>query len=158
MFIYCDLLGKRWFPYYKHTLILAVLQYFTVLIMKNSTAVWKFMCEFKKDFYPFVFPSLSGNLCKMAPGCKKWLFLLQLEKWASPEYPTKGHSFCKQCLHNFQFMKTRFSWPNLSKLARADISCQFMKTRSLCRHCLQNEWTLAITLLTYTVKMFAINQ
>ena len=30
----------------------------------------------------------------------------------------------------------------LSKLARADISCQFMKTRSLCRHVLQNEWTL----------------
>ena len=31
-----------------------------------------------------------------------------------------------------------------NKLARADISCQFMKTRSLCRHCLQNEWTLVI--------------
>ena len=37
------------------------------------------------------------------------------------------------------------SSPNLSKLARADISCQFMKTRSLCRHCLQNEWTLLQT-------------
>ena len=34
-------------------------------------------------------------------------------------------------------MKTRSSSPNLSKLARADISCQFMKTRL--RHCLQNE-------------------
>ena len=30
-------------------------------------------------------------------------------------------------------MKTRFSSPNLSKVARADISCQFIKTRSLCR-------------------------
>jgi len=30
-------------------------------------------------------------------------------------------------------MKTRSSSTNLSKLARADISCQFMKTRSLCR-------------------------
>ena len=29
------------------------------------------------------------------------------------------------------------NWP----LAIADISCQFMKTRSLCRHCLQNKWT-----------------
>ena len=47
--------------------------------------------EFINDFYPFVFPSLSGNLCKMAPGCKKWLFLLQLEKWASPEYPTSNN-------------------------------------------------------------------
>merc|ERR1719319_359368 len=54
----------------------------------------------------------------------------------------KGHSFCKQCLHDLQFMKTMSSSPNLSKLARADISCQFMKTRSLCRHCLQNDWTL----------------
>ena len=32
----------------------------------------------------------------------------------------KGHSFYKQCLHDLQFIKTR----------------------SLCRHCLQNEWTL----------------
>ena len=54
----------------------------------------------------------------------------------------KGHSFCKQCLHDLQVMKKRSSSPNLSKLARADISCQFIKTRSLCRHCLQNEWTL----------------
>ena len=30
-------------------------------------------------------------------------------------------------------MKKGSSSPNLSKLARADISCQFMKTRSLCR-------------------------
>ena len=52
------------------------------------------------------------------------------------------HSFCKQCLHNRQFKKTRYSSPNLSKLARADISCQFKKTRYLCRHCLQKELTL----------------
>ena len=45
----------------------------------------------------------------------------------------KGHSFCKQCLHDLQFIKTRSSSPNLSKLARADISCQTMKTRSFCR-------------------------
>ena len=44
-----------------------------------------------------------------------------------------GHSFCKQCLHDLQFMKKGSSSPNLSKLARADISCQCMKTRSLCR-------------------------
>ena len=53
----------------------------------------------------------------------------------------KGHSLCKQCLHDLQLMKTWSSSPNLTKLA--DISCQFMKTRSLFRHCLQNEWTLA---------------
>ena len=44
---------------------------------------------------------------------------------------TKGRSLCKQCLHNLQFMKKISSSPNLAKLARADISCQFMKTRSL---------------------------
>ena len=48
-------------------------------------------------------------------------------------YLLKGHSFCKKCLHDLQFMKTRSSSPNLSKLARADMSCQFTKTRSLCR-------------------------
>ena len=53
----------------------------------------------------------------------------------------KGHLFCKQCLHELQFMKTRSSSPNLFKLARAYISCQFMKTRSLCRLGLPNEWT-----------------
>ena len=31
----------------------------------------------------------------------------------------KGHSFCKQCLHDLQFMKTRSSSPNLSKLTSA---------------------------------------
>ena len=36
----------------------------------------------------------------------------------------KGHLFCKYCLHNLQIKKTRYSSPNLSKLARADISCQ----------------------------------
>ena len=45
----------------------------------------------------------------------------------------KGHSLCKQCLHNLQFMKKGYSSPKVSKLARADISCRFMKTRSLCR-------------------------
>jgi hypothetical protein len=39
----------------------------------------------------------------------------------------KGHSLCKQCLHDLQFMKKGSSSLNLSKLARADISCQFMK-------------------------------
>ena len=40
----------------------------------------------------------------------------------------KGHSLCKQCPHDLQFVKKRsFS------IARADISCQFMKTRSLTR-------------------------
>ena len=55
---------------------------------------------------------------------------------------TRSHSFCKQCLHALPFRKTRYSSPNLSKLARVDISCQFKKTRYLCRHCLQNKWTL----------------
>ena len=41
----------------------------------------------------------------------------------------KGPSLCKQCLHDLQFMKKGSSSQNLSKLA----SCQFMKTRSLCR-------------------------
>ena len=45
----------------------------------------------------------------------------------------KAHSLCKQCLHDLHFLKKRSYSPNLSKLARADISCHFMKTRSLCR-------------------------
>ena len=75
-------------------------------------------------------------------------FLFSLMNFSSMFYSKfnkiyfKGHSFCKQQLHDLQFMKTRSPSPNLSKLARADISCQFMKTRSLCRHCLQIKWTL----------------
>ena len=46
----------------------------------------------------------------------------------------KGHSFLKQCLHDLQF-KNKVLLTKLSKLARADISCQFKKTRYLCRHC-----------------------
>ena len=57
---------------------------------------------------------------------------------------SKGHSFCEQCLHDLQFMKTRSSSQNLSKLARADISCQFMKTRSLCRHCSQMDFNSSL--------------
>ena len=40
---------------------------------------------------------------------------------------SKGHSLCKHCLHDLQFIKKGSSSPNLSKLARADISCQLMK-------------------------------
>ena len=54
---------------------------------------------------------------------------------------TKGSSFRKQCLHDIQFMKTRSSSPNLSKIVRADISNQFMKTRSLFRHCFHKLFT-----------------
>ena len=60
---------------------------------------------------------------------------------------SKGHSFCKQCLHNLLFKKTRYSSPNLSKLARADISCQFNKTRYLCGHSLQDEYICHYNLL-----------
>ena len=48
----------------------------------------------------------------------------------------------------------RYSSPNLSKLARADISCQFQKTRYLCRHCLQNEWTL-LTITSYIILSYS---
>ena len=69
---------------------------------------------------------------KMFSAIKRWIFCQEVKK-ASKQYTSKGHSFCKQCLHNLQFIKTRYiSW-NLSNLARADISCQFMKTRSLCK-------------------------
>ena len=57
----------------------------------------------------------------------------------------KAHK--KNKIKAIRFVKTRSSSPNLSKLARANISCQFMKTRSLCRHCLQNKWTLEATLI-----------
>ena len=39
----------------------------------------------------------------------------------------KGHSLCKKCLQDLQLMKKGSSSPNLSKLARADISCQYKK-------------------------------
>ena len=45
----------------------------------------------------------------------------------------KAHSLCKQCLHDLHFLKKGPFSTNISKLARADISCHFMKTRSLCR-------------------------
>ena len=67
----------------------------------------------------------------------------------SKTYRTKGHSFRKQCLHILQFKKPMYSSPNLSKLARADISCQFKKARNLCRHCLQNEWTLTVSTVSF---------
>ena len=54
---------------------------------------------------------------------------------------TKVHSFLQQYLHDLQFMKTRSSSPNLSKLAPAGISWRpcFHKLK---KHCLRNEWIL----------------
>ena len=49
-----------------------------------------------------------------------YLFLVIFQKL---DCVVKGHSFCKTCLHDLQFKKTRYSTPNLV-------------------HCLQNEWTL----------------
>ena len=45
----------------------------------------------------------------------------------------KAHSLCKQCLHDPHFLKRGSFSPDISNVARADISCHFMKTRSLCR-------------------------
>ena len=72
---------------------------------------------------------------------KSLVVQIGLSNWMSvwAERVTKGHSLCKQCLHDLQFIKKGPSSPNLSKLARADMSCQFKKTRYLCRHCLQKE-------------------
>ena len=80
---------------------------------------------------------------KMFSAIKRWIFCQEVKK-ASKQYISKGHLFCKPCLHDIQFIKTRYFSRNLSKLARADISCQFKKPRYLCRHCLQNEWTLDV--------------
>ena len=66
----------------------------------------------------------------------------------------KGHSFCKQCLHNLQFKKPRYSSPKTSKLARADISCQFKKAMYLYRHSLQNEWTLVFQSYFFFIQEF----
>ena len=44
----------------------------------------------------------------------------------------RAHSLCKQCLHNLHFRK-KDPLTKPFKLARADIHCHFMKTRSLCR-------------------------
>ena len=46
---------------------------------------------------------------------------------------TKAHSLCKHCLQNLHFLKKGSFSPNRPKLARADITCNFMQTRSLCR-------------------------
>ena len=69
----------------------------------------------------------------------------------------KGQSCCKQCLHHLHFMKTKTSSPNLQKLARADISCQFMKTKILVQNCLQNEWTLLISFQYLFFHIFQYN-
>jgi hypothetical protein len=53
-------------------------------------------------------------------------------------------------------MKTRFSSPNLSKLARADISCQFMKTKSLCRHFLQSLFSVHTKKFVQISKLVAV--
>ena len=46
---------------------------------------------------------------------------------------TKAHSLCKHCLQNLHFLKKGSFSPNRPKLARADITYNFMQTRSLCR-------------------------
>ena len=75
------------------------------------------------DIWPFF---IDIYLMKELQKCKgTWYFTM--------DFCGKGHSFCKQCLYHVQFMKTRSSSQNLSKLARDDISCQFMETKSLCR-------------------------
>ena len=43
------------------------------------------------------------------------------------------HLLCEQCLHNLHFLKKGSFSPNLPKLARAHISCHFLKKGSLCR-------------------------
>ena len=95
-----------------------------------------------KNVKKFLRLGIHGKLCSkpyILPHIKSskdffhWFFEIEHSFCFISNGPTKDHSFCRQCLHDLQFMKTRSSSPNLSKLARADISYQFMKTRSLCR-------------------------
>ena len=58
---------------------------------------------------------------------------------------TKAHSLCKQCLHNLHFLKKGSFSPNLSKLARADISCHLIKNKILVQNCLLNKWILGMS-------------
>ena len=53
-----------------------------------------------------------------------WLFIKLMIFF---HFSSKAHSLCKQCLHDLHFLKKGSFSPKLSKLARADISCQFMK-------------------------------
>ena len=68
-------------------------------------------------------------------------------KWSDMKFCISfGTSKKKVSLKTIRFVNsvcTIFSlWKHFQ--ARADISIQFMKTMFLCRHCLQNEWTLLI--------------
>ena len=87
----------------------------------NYLYISYFFLNYENSMYISINVSKSPEIVSKSNILKQW---------------TKGHSFCKQCLHDLQFrqfMKTGYSLPNLSKLARADINCQFMKTRLLCR-------------------------
>ena len=87
----------------------------------------------------------------------KFLLLRPFTLWLLQRSPnqsgfkilTKGHSLCKQCLHDLLFNETKYLPSNLSKLARDDISCQFKKSRYLCRHFLKNKWTLGTIVYSY---------
>ena len=98
---------------------------------KKYFCFYEGFCDFTKDFYS---KNLNVCLCLLCGNVVARLCdILRGRQLTNQNVHAKGHSLCKQCLHNLQFMKMRSFSPNLSKLARADISCQFMKTRSLCR-------------------------
>ena len=109
--------------------------------LRRSTIIWgacrpkRLWRQVDKAWWRFsrIFENVGMSLRK-----RGWRIELNVEKMQigglteleNLKYLIKGHSLCKQCLHNLQLMKKGSSSPNL---ARADISCQFMKTRSLCR-------------------------
>ena len=61
--------------------------------------------------------SKETNLTRSFKVSKIWIVFPFYEVENNSRGDTKGHSLCKQCLHNLQFMKKGSSSPNLSKLA-----------------------------------------
>ena len=87
------------------------------------------ICKFKVEIICLLL--WHGGLVALWRGCMKFC-------WANQ--PLLVQSKCQVTLpkpihfvNDLHFLKKGSFSPNLSKLARADISCNFMKTRSLCR-------------------------
>ena len=83
----------------------------------------------------FVFDTIRENSIQAIPESRyltlnvkkadgKSLGLLHRPTIVQQKFPpfTKGHSFCKQCLHDLQFKKTRYSSPKVTFSSQSELT------------------------------------
>ena len=114
MLTHCDLLGKSWFPYYKHMLILATLQYLIKVQAKETSWKSSICNQIGKMKNCLNEPSIDTVNPILAPKVHK--LLLRTSQLTSADLRTWIQTFLSSRIHRLLFDVSERSAKNANTL------------------------------------------